>query len=190
MDESTPPARRHGIPIVPEPMRASLGHLPASASAFDTRGVPTLASLLPAGDVPFWRPGLLDILSALRWRWVILGPCLAIVLAPLGIMAMTPPSYWIFALLYISKFWVLALGGAITLLLVGQRRAVSCRRGDFCIHCGYDLDASTPQGACPECGRAYIPGLCDEYRKDPSFFRRRYAALRTLPRTTGFDSGA
>ncbi len=88
------------------------------------------------------------------------------------------------------KIWISGVSVVVSLSIWGMRNAVRERKGVFCIHCGYDLSGSQAQGTCPECGRPYIVGICEEFKKDPAFFRTRFAALRSLPKNKPFGTGA
>lgn len=187
-DPPQPPPNptRFGIDVVPPATGASPSHLPASDV---TGGASLLASLLPAGDVPFWRPGLASMAAALGWRWIFMGPALLLTIAPVIAFAQAPRGtisvMWVATL----KLWIFAISVVVSLSIWALRNAVRSRKGTFCIHCGYDLSGGQPQGACPECGRPYISGICQEYKKDPAFFRTRFAALRSLPKAKPFGTG-
>ena len=45
------------------------------------------------------------------------------------------------------------------------------------------------EGTCPECGRPFVRALSDEYRKDPHFFRHRYAVRRRHPAGFSLQAG-
>ncbi|MFA6045957.1 MAG: hypothetical protein WC718_13325 [Phycisphaerales bacterium] len=183
-----PPApKKFGIHVVPPPTGASPSHLPATDI---TGGASLLASMLPAGDVPFWRPGILALAAALGWRWIFMGPALLFTIAPIIAFAEAPGGRVGMMWLFTFKLWIFAISVVISLSIWALRNAVRQRKGVFCIHCGYDLSGSLAKGACPECGRPYIVGICDEYKKDPAFFRTRFAAIRSLPKNKPFGTGA
>lgn len=179
--------KRFGIHVVPPPTGASPSHLPVSEVS---GGAPVLAALLPAGDVPFWRPGIGTIAMTLGWRWIFMGPALLLSIGPIIAFAEAPSGTASMMWLLTLKLWIFAIGVVISLSIWGLRNSVRRRAGDFCIHCGYDLPGAHPQGICPECGRPYVVGICDEYKKDPAFFRTRFAAIRSLPKTKPFGTGA
>ncbi|MBY0263376.1 MAG: hypothetical protein K2Q20_13595 [Phycisphaerales bacterium] len=183
--------RRHGISVVPPAVHASPASLPPDQlAAIGQLGGETLHGLRTIAGMPevrFWRPGLVDVAAAMGWWWTLLAPSLMVIASPLLLFAY---SGWgaIMVSIYTIKLWILALGIAITLYIRAVRRAVQVRTDPFCIHCGYSLsDAATTR--CPECGAAFTPGISDEYRKDPAFFRSRVAALRRLPRSIGAVGG-
>ncbi len=184
------PASRSGVPrgqdaAVPPPVFASPGQLPRE----DPADPSLLAELLPtyAIDVPFWTPGLRHTAAALGWRWLIMGPCLFVLALPAVAMLHMPFVGAALISLWAWQIWVLALGVAISLGAWAYRRAIRGRTGPFCIHCGYDLDGAPREGRCSECGRFFVRGIWEEYRRDPAFFRRRVAALRELPALPALD---
>lgn len=180
--------QRRAIPVVPPAVHASVGHLPGPSSAGAGEDLPAVLSVLSGDRAPFWRPGVLDVCRAIGWGWVLLGPCAVMVVLPL-VGLVVPWSGAFLVVLSLWHVWIVALGGVISLSVWGVGRAVRERPAPFCVHCGFDLRASAARGLCPECGRAYIPGICEEYRKDPAFFRQRVRALRSLPREGGGGGG-
>lgn len=184
------PAQRHGIDVVPPAMHASPAQLPGGGAVDPSDAVHGWAKLLPAGDTPLWQPGALEIAASLGWRWVMMAPCLIIAIAPLPMLLLMPTGSMFVLSVWGLKLWLLGVGGAISLAIWGVRNVVRRRIDEFCIHCGYSLEGVlSDRGQCPECGKVYIPGICAEFRKDPTFFRRRVAALRGLPRGGGIDVG-
>lgn len=180
------PNRNDAIPVVPPPVHASVSHIATVGSS----PFSTLSELFPAHDIPLWTPSIADLLLALGWRWVIMTPALVVVLGPVIALLLLPVTRAALFSIWFLKIWLFALGVVATLVIWAYRNVVALRTGIFCIHCGYDLHAGPPTGVCPECGRRYVPGICDEYRKDPAFFRRRIAALRSSKTSVGINVAA
>jgi hypothetical protein len=171
---------RHGIPAVPPAVVASAVDVPAAPAG---AARPDQATQL--GETPWWRPGPGDVLRVLRWRWVILGPALAVgILLPLKVMVRPDRWFWwpnAFMLVGIGKIILFAWAVVITVLGWGVRNVVRARRDPFCIHCGYSLTGLAEEGQCPECGRLYRPELIAEFKKDPHFFAHRHKMAATHP---------
>lgn len=179
--------RRHGISVVPPLVHASPASLPpeelAALGRLSGETISGLRIIAGLPEVRFWRPGLGQVAAAIGWRWFVLGPALLLVASPLLLLFYTGWGGMMLSISLINA-WLLALGAAITLYIRGVRLAVRVRTDTFCIHCGYSL-LDMAADRCPECGAAFTPGICEEYRKDPAFFRARVAALRRLPRDIG-----
>ncbi len=168
--------------VVPPDVRASPADLPGRPEAGSAAG--ELYDLLHGREVPFWVPEASGIAGQLGWRWVVLVPALlAAVGLPLGVVLAMRASWPLLQTgLNLVRVWALCVGVVVALILGAARRGVRERRGLFCIHCGYTLEGlAAERGGCPECGRSYVRHICDEYRRDPYFFRARYEALRTHP---------
>lgn len=180
---------------VPVSMHATVGHMPAASlvprmehEEPDPVRV-AVAAMTGSRGLRFWRPGAVDVARVLGWRWIIMGPALVLSIAPLLLIPLW--TAWSVTVLWVMglKLWLLAVGSVITLWVWGVRQAVRARTGAFCIFCGYSLENRGLSGDCPECGRGFIAGLSDEYRKDPAFFRRRVDALKHAPRASVVEAG-
>ena len=181
--ENNPRAGRTGV--VPPPVVGSPVDMPAAPDRPDVH--PALSSVL--GDVPWWRPGTLDVLRVLGWRWVLMAPALAVgVGVPLATLLGYSRVVNLLAPLSI-KALALAWGVILSLGAWAIRNAVRKRRDPFCIHCGYSLVGLGESGRCPECGRGYSAALTEEYRKDPHFFAHRHREARRHPAATPFTAG-
>jgi len=129
--------------------------------------------------VPFWKPGLLDVIANIGRRWTRLLPPLGlIVLLMLGFLL--PGEFgilWYFGIktLILAIFWI---GGVI---MESAWSVVKARKDPFCIHCGYGLEGLPDNYTCPECGRPYNFRLIEEYRRDPKWFMQRWRSGRQLP---------
>lgn len=144
--------------------------------------------MFEGADVPFWRPGAAEIAKALGWKWLILLPCLLVVIGG-PVFAVTLPGVVMHGLSGEIKLWILAIGASITLILSAIKRGVAARKDAFCIHCGYSLESLSETGRCPECGRTYVRSMVDEFRKDPHFFEVRYKKLKSHPPAVAFAAG-
>ncbi|GMV25608.1 MAG: hypothetical protein AMXMBFR58_16390 [Phycisphaerae bacterium] len=188
MSEASAESPQHsnlGIPVVPPRVHGSPSDLPAPP--LDAL---SLEFVTFDGDVPFWRPGVTDILRGIGWFWLLLFPALALVV----LIPASPLIFWRGGLLAQSigwtyKLWILAVGVVITIVVRSVRRGVQVRKDLFCIHCGYSLDGLAESGSCPECGRPYLLSVAREYKKDPGFFVTRYKASRKVPEHTVFAAG-
>jgi hypothetical protein len=87
------------------------------------------------------------------------------------------------------KIWALAIGTAAAILGHAMATCIKRRMDPFCIHCGYTLQGLVANGTCSECGRPFVAGLSDEYKKDPHFFRERVRQLRKHPQTVWIHAG-
>jgi 4-amino-4-deoxy-L-arabinose transferase-like glycosyltransferase len=72
-----------------------------------------------------------------------------------------PPSFWFYYEVYVVSYWPVALSSSLFPLLWVARfwRRRSRRKHGLCLHCGYNLRASTVR--CPECGTP-VPELPQE----------------------------
>jgi hypothetical protein len=140
---------------------------------------PSEAAWLHEPDVPFWRPGVCDMLKHIGWRWIMLVPLAILILLVLMIPFRLDLIQWIF--IGGGKLAVFAIG--LPILLAGHvlREAVRARTEPFCIHCGYDLTNLPDFHECPECGRFYSLRLNAEYRRDPRWFIERCRMHKELP---------
>lgn len=173
-----------GILIVPEATIASPVDLPAQP--LDALS-PDFMTMFDR-DMPWWRPGALDVAKVIGWRWILLAPILlAIAVLPLSFVFM--PTTALQFLGTEIKIVGLGIGGAVTIVLWALRNAVKARKDMFCIHCGYQLEGLAPSGTCPECGRNYVFDVIAEFKKDPHFFAERFRALRSAPRYPAFTAG-
>lgn len=149
---------------------------------------PDFVTMFEGANVPFWRPGAAEIATALGWKWLILLPCLFVVIGG-PVLVVVMPGVIMHGLSGEIKLWILAIGASITLILTAIKNGVAARKDVFCIHCGYSLESLEENGRCPECGRTYIRSMVDEFRKDPHFFEVRYKKLKTHPPAVAFAAG-
>lgn len=167
--------------LVPPPVYASPTEVPdAPRDALQPEHVLPVEEMLSAEGTPFWRPGATDIAKAMGWKWAFFLPAAVGVIAIPVLMAIE----WHAAAAMGAgaiKIWLGCLGVAITVVLNAIRHSVKHRSDVFCIHCGYSIEDMGEKGTCPECGRPFVRALSDEYRKDPHFFRHRYAVRRRHP---------
>lgn len=169
--------------LIPPAVHVSAADLPRQP---DDVLSPEYLVLFERGELPFWRPGVFDVLQAVGWRWVILIPALiAVIGIPLGV-ARSPALSLVGHML---KLWLLGIGVVITIILGAAKRGVSARKDAFCIHCGYTIEGLGESGRCPECGRSFILSAANEYRKDPHFFMVRVRALSAHPKSAAFAAG-
>lgn len=170
----TPPHLRNApgpIRVVPEPVVASPADLHARHDA----------ALHPAiEDEQWWTPDWLDVSRTIGWWWLILGPILIILIGgPLVSLAMGKWGLIAGGMIWGLKTALFLGAAALTIVITATRRATAARKDPFCIHCGFSLVGHEDiELQCPECGRPCSRAMCDEYRKDPRFFRERYRAAR------------
>lgn len=170
-------------------MHASPADVPEAFASNRDAPVTHIDQLLASGKhVPFWRPGLFFIAKSIGWKWLLLGPALV---AAMGMPAAIAISPKLFVFLGIElKLWLFAIG--ISTAIIGHAMATCIKRrvDAFCIHCGYTLQGLGSAGKCSECGRAFVAGLSDEYKKDPHFFRERVKQLRRHPQNVWISASS
>jgi hypothetical protein len=140
-----------------------------------------------AADVPFWKPGPIDSLKHLGWRWVLFLPAVAVV----ALMAVVP-FFGLAGILFWGggKLLILSIGLAVSTAGGAIKSAMNQRTDPFCIHCGYDLIGLPDRHTCPECGRPFSLELIEEYRRDPGWFIQRHRQGRHLAdRDVPFHAG-
>ncbi len=169
--------------LLPPEVHGSAADLPGQPGDVIT---PEYLLLFERGELPFWRPGVADVLWVIGWRWLILVPALALVV---GLPAALIASRHVGMAGHSLKFWLLGVGVVITIVIGAAKRGVTGRRDVFCIHCGYTIEGLPDGSRCPECGRVFRLSVVHEFRKDPHFFMTRVKALRTHPRHSPFTSG-
>ena len=191
-DGSVP--RKHGVDVVPPRVVAGPSQIAGNtatslATGFTNPVIGGIDGTVGAGDVPFWQPGLVEVLGYIGWRWAVLAPAVILVVAVPVPMVM---RFAVFVSLgaWLFKFWALALGLTIYIMTRAIQRGVRDRPGMFCVHCGYDIEGLGEAGTCPECGRHFVRAVCEEYKKDPHFFIERFKALRALPKNPGASFAA
>ena len=183
------PIYAHRVPQAELPHPPIIHASPADMGPGVREGLtPDFVTMFEGTDVPFWRPGAPEIAKALGWKWLILLPCLCIAIG-WPVLAIVMPGLAMRSLSSEVKLWLLAVGGAITLVLTAIKKGVATRKDAFCIHCGYTLQGLAEEGRCPECGRTYIRSIVDEFRKDPHFFEVRYKKLKSHPPALAFVAG-
>lgn len=157
MPQDTP--RRHPLEVVPPEPVASPGQVRPFAEG--------------AEEDLWYTPTLGERMRLLGWRWLLLLPALFVIGLVLG------GWYWrgeLFIPLWFAggKLAFIALALPVVLFFDMAKNAMRSRTDPFCIHCGYALDGLPDHHVCPECGRSYSFAQCDEYRRDPMWFRKRY----------------
>jgi hypothetical protein len=171
--------------LVPAPVHAS----PADMQR------PPLDALAPEfmtmfdPETPWWRPGAADIAKTIGWRWVIVLPLTALVIALPMLAVMAPTRVQPQLISSEIKILSLSIGGVVSIVMWAIRNVVKERKDEFCIHCGYCVEGLGESGQCPECGRSFHLKLIAEYKKDPHFFVDRWRALRDAPKATPFLAG-
>ncbi len=173
-----------GMPLVPHATEASpseMGPQPLNALS------PDFVTFLDK-DVPFYRPGALDIAKTIGWRWVLLVPIL-MVIAALPMTLFLPRPVMVQVVQVELKLVLLAIGGGVTIVLWAVRNAINTRADLFCIHCGYNIEGLGEEGTCPECGRNFQLPIIREFKKDPHFFVARWKAIKDAPKAVPFTAG-
>ncbi len=187
-----------GTPAVPTEPTAAPGVLPPRIYASpvdlppqpDDALTPEFVLMFEGAEVPFWRPGVPDILRSIGWKWLLLLPAVGFMVAYPAALAFAGRAAGAGGWVHGFKLWLFAVGVAVTVVLGAIRRGVSARTDDFCIHCGYSLEGLEGSGRCPECGRRFVKAMCAEFRKDPHFFEHRYRKARSHPPAVVFPGGA
>lgn len=171
--------------LIPEPVKASPADMaPPPLDALS----PDFLTVFDSGT-PWWRPGLSDIARTIGWRWVVVLPLAAFIVAAPFMMFMMPGRLSGQLLSTEIKVLTLAIGGIVSIVIWAIKNVVKARKDDFCIHCGYSVVGLGEEGQCPECGRHFSLLLIHEYRKDPHFFVDRWRALKDAPRPEPFLAG-
>jgi hypothetical protein len=152
-------------------------HLGPSAAHANTTVFASVSDLNDLGDdVPWWRPSYGEIAALLPWWWWVL---LALALGWIALFASATARGFMFGTVGLVFSLALPVWMIVTLLLKAEALGIGARRDPFCIFCGYSVFGIDAGVRCPECGRPCSAWMSLEYRKDPRFFRERFAMRRS-----------